>query len=383
MQNSIERAAALLQEAALGREPLSACLVAIGKLIDADASILWSPVATQAGGTPYVLENFDEERVQEYMSSYFLEGRDLALNILLARKQFRAVNRVEDLMPSKPYLRSELYNDFYRRLGTHEWLVGLSTPDYSRHGIVDMQMTFGRGSKRGAFGKEEVRTLKALSPHLNAAMLLFSERRRLAHESLAAAFEDAADAVAILNGDGLLRYSNTAFHALQRQLDPAGRRQHERPLESAAFKPVASAFFAARLEASESGLAANRCEFVMPGAPARRFVCVVSNVLTAAGFVARGRERLFLLVLRESTAVQDERVAALRARYKLTTAEAQVLRRFADGADLREIAALLGVTIHTVRAQVKSLLTKTGCRRQSQLAQLLDTALTGRLRLNL
>src|SRR5678815_4685424 len=110
MRNPIETVVALLQEAALGREPLSACLSAIGKLVNSDTGLLWAPGAAQAGTAPYYLDNLSAEQVEEYLANFFLQGRDPHLNAILTRTRFRAVNIGEELVPRKTFLRSDLYN---------------------------------------------------------------------------------------------------------------------------------------------------------------------------------------------------------------------------------------------------------------------------------
>jgi DNA-binding CsgD family transcriptional regulator len=61
----------------------------------------------------------------------------------------------------------------------------------------------------------------------------------------------------------------------------------------------------------------------------------------------------------------------LRQLYGLTPAETALAMRLMTGADPAQIAEERGVSIHTVRAQLKSLLAKTDTRRQSELVRLL------------
>jgi len=56
----------------------------------------------------------------------------------------------------------------------------------------------------------------------------------------------------------------------------------------------------------------------------------------------------------------------------LTTTEAQIALAVADGKTLTEIADNRRTSIHTVRNQVKSLLLKTGTRRQSEIVALVE-----------
>jgi len=57
--------------------------------------------------------------------------------------------------------------------------------------------------------------------------------------------------------------------------------------------------------------------------------------------------------------------------YGLTPAESRVAQKLMAGLSTQEVADQNAVSINTVRTQVKSLLSKTDCRRQSQLVRLL------------
>jgi len=61
----------------------------------------------------------------------------------------------------------------------------------------------------------------------------------------------------------------------------------------------------------------------------------------------------------------------LRGFYHLTPAECRVALLLGDGHSTSQIAEMLGVTNNTVRTQIKSIFSKTGVKRQSQLVSLL------------
>lgn len=77
-----------------------------------------------------------------------------------------------------------------------------------------------------------------------------------------------------------------------------------------------------------------------------------------------------LVVLRPATSPTDER-GRVADRLGLTLAEAAVALAIAEGATLAEVAAERGVSLHTVRNQLKSALSKTGAGRQSDLVRIL------------
>jgi DNA-binding CsgD family transcriptional regulator len=61
----------------------------------------------------------------------------------------------------------------------------------------------------------------------------------------------------------------------------------------------------------------------------------------------------------------------LKALFDLSSAEARVAERIAAGNTLADIGKQLSVSVHTIRAQLKSIFEKTGVRRQADLIRLL------------
>ena len=69
----------------------------------------------------------------------------------------------------------------------------------------------------------------------------------------------------------------------------------------------------------------------------------------------------------------DEISLGLGAQFGLTRSEAEVAVALSAGQIITEIAALRAVSVHTVRNQVKSALSKTNSRRQAELTRLIET----------
>ena len=75
-------------------------------------------------------------------------------------------------------------------------------------------------------------------------------------------------------------------------------------------------------------------------------------------------------LVRDEAGVGSEAAHFLRSLYGLTRAEAEIAVRIADGVGPAGIAGERGVSVATVRAQVKALAAKLGCARQSEIAAL-------------
>jgi DNA-binding CsgD family transcriptional regulator len=78
-----------------------------------------------------------------------------------------------------------------------------------------------------------------------------------------------------------------------------------------------------------------------------------------------------ILVLTKASRAPTQGTPLLQALFDLSVTEAQVAARISAGETAEQIAAADGKSVGTVRNQLKSVLAKTGCRRQVDLARLL------------
>lgn len=71
------------------------------------------------------------------------------------------------------------------------------------------------------------------------------------------------------------------------------------------------------------------------------------------------------------TLPQAPPVELVQSLFDLTPAEARVARSLSAGETVDEIASTGGVSLNTIRTQVRGVLEKTGCRRQAEVVALL------------
>jgi DNA-binding NarL/FixJ family response regulator len=98
---------------------------------------------------------------------------------------------------------------------------------------------------------------------------------------------------------------------------------------------------------------------------------LLASPLPHAHRIRSGADLLVLITDPDRTPCFPDNV--LRALYTFTPAETEVANGLLMGYSLQEIASLRHVTLGTVRIQVKSLLSKTGTGRQSELVRVLMT----------
>jgi DNA-binding CsgD family transcriptional regulator len=100
----------------------------------------------------------------------------------------------------------------------------------------------------------------------------------------------------------------------------------------------------------------------------RAIVHLIPITLTARDIFSRGYTLLVVTPVEMSVKVDDELIQGL---FDLTHAEAAVARAICEGLDRVQTAARHGVSVETVRTQLKAVFDKTGVRRQAELVGLL------------
>jgi len=89
-----------------------------------------------------------------------------------------------------------------------------------------------------------------------------------------------------------------------------------------------------------------------------------------SGWLLDKPQARYALIIESANRVDNSSLAALGKLFKLTTAEQTVLLHLMQEATLEEIAVSLGLSVHTVRTQIKSLREKTGVRRITALVHM-------------
>jgi DNA-binding CsgD family transcriptional regulator len=275
--------------------------------------------------------------------------------------------RGHDLIPQQAYAESELYRDLARHDGAYWFLGGSASVD--RAG----RMTFGlhRPPDAKDFTPADQRQLQLLLPHLQTALrLTFRFESLEATASTGLAFLNSMRmGVAVVDATGRVLCANRAAEGIAAARDgfslgslaagvAAARHDDTRRLHTAITR--ASAGGSTQPHALALSRPSGRRAYQVLVAPLPRRVRADAPAAVAA-----------LIAITDPEA--DARIPAERAAelYGLTPREAEMAALLAAGLSLDQAADRLAVTRETARTFVKSLLTKTGTRRQSQFVALL------------
>jgi DNA-binding CsgD family transcriptional regulator len=263
------------------------------------------------------------------------------------------------------YTDAELADDpFYRDFlwpAGFGWAVGNAIPLPTGDTLV-----FGleRMKKRGPVEASIVQQLDPLHPHIARSALMSArlqlERARVASETL----ELIGLPALVFNERGKVLAAN---HLLEALTDHVRWQAHGRVLLT---DPIADALFHQTIKTLDLENAVPVRSLVLRDADAT--ATLVAHVIP----ICRTARDIFvrcagMLVMTPVAPLQAPPVELVQSLFDLSPAEARVARRLAAGQTVDQIASIDGVSSNTVRTQVRGVLEKTGCRRQTDVIALL------------
>jgi DNA-binding CsgD family transcriptional regulator len=212
----------------------------------------------------------------------------------------------------------------------------------------------------GPTPRKAIRRLDALRPHLARAALVAARLQLEQARAMSQALEAFGLPALVFDHAGKVLAPNALIQALS---DHVAWRAGDRFALRAA--PADAQFEAARAAIASDEPGPPR-SFAVPGAT------LVGHVVP----IRRSARDIFsrcagVLILTPATLPQAPPAELIQSLFDLTPAEARVARAMAGGASVEEIARSAGVSVNTVRTQVRILMAKTGCHRQAEVVGLL------------
>ena len=376
--------AELAYEAALGGIDWQAVGEALKTLLRANTASLWAGQPSGGGIDMLYAANIPQEATRDYVAYY--HSRDPWTHGFLssgasAPGTLPSSVLGAQILPDSTFRRSEFYQDFARGIGLFH-LLGAVTP-LGRAG--GMFIGFHRPENAPPFGTAEREALDALLPHLRRALRL---RYRLqqaapspAERAAAAALHALPLAALVSDAEGQVLTANPAAEALlQSGRGLALRREAPppaRPRLTAGWKAEDIAL--ARLIQSVALGCVQGASLALsppPGSGAGPLVLLATPLparLDAGAPAAPRRARHVLLLLRDLGRPAPPDPALLAHLFGLTEAEALVACALLGGRTAEAVAEARGVGLPTIRAQIRSILEKTGAHGLRDLERILAT----------
>lgn len=344
-----ERVIAALYQAGMGQLDWGAALDVLAGQVGAGGITLDTYDFDASRGTVLASNMAPDPAIAEYNAVYG-QANPLAER---TRRQLRQglTYRASDFVPTAEFVRTELYNTVYRKLGLkHLTAVAL---DYRQSRST--QFSVIKPTDAADFSDREVALLADMQVHARQAWAgyraLARTQRRL--DELTSLWNLVEFAVLVVDSSRRIRFANRAAEDLLRALSRPGA------------------------ESSAESVGANLLRD-------RSLKAALNAVLVAGGVRHAGTLELPRFEQLRATVFElsDDRAAVLiidplrqrnlpldafRQRFALTEAEARVVRRLVHGDSLREAAEHIGIGYETARSQLKSAMAKNGWRRQSAL----------------
>lgn len=266
----------------------------------------------------------------------------------------RAMN-LEEVVPAEEFAGSFFYNEFTRPMGDDTFrCLGVRIANRWGSGIIAIH----RGRNQPSF---DPATADALDHHVAALRRVLSVRGRLAAlnrrlDSVETMLDHMGHAALLVRRNGSLVHANTMGEALLRRGDALVQRRGVLAGGSSRSTMRLRQAIATACAPAEIGASA----LLIERSVGRPLAVSIVPLRTS-----RGDRHALLIIEPESTA--EGSAPRLQSLYGLTRAEAEIGLRIADGVRPQWIADERGVSVETVRSQIKSLSAKLGCRRQSEI----------------
>jgi len=279
--------------------------------------------------------------------------------------------RTSAMWSDQELMRLPFYNEVVRPTGSFLGLhTALTCAGQRAHLIA------ARALGRADYAAEDVAAMQMLVPHLLTALRV---GRRLAATNLRAAGACAAldrlgTGVMLVDAKGRILFANrvaesllAAAHGLDTESEGLCARDPQ--ATRALLRLIAGCTDTARPNGGAGGLV------VVPCGDAGASVCVVvapfrpEGMELEAGWLSSARP-VAILFVGEPEQDRPLRKEALRHRFGLTPAEADLALEVAKGDGRQAAAARLGISLATARTHLERIFEKTGARRQAELVRI-------------
>jgi DNA-binding CsgD family transcriptional regulator/PAS domain-containing protein len=366
----------LLYEGALDAQPWQKALPALRQSFDAQVvSLVLRPPSDVDGGVilncvrPAPGQEPDEDALADpgdwearaYREQFF------ALDPFVNLPQDKIV-ALEDILSDKDLMASDYYQHYLQPTGLFR-ILGVDTLE---PGGMLARLRVSRRKTEPRFSKAERELLARITPHLRRAIQVYASLNRATSERdvYAGAVDQLSVATLILDEEGRLLNHNALAGAILDEADGLLLKDQHLHLEGRDLNKSLQEALSDVIRAQQDGATAVVRALRVRRSGERADLGLVIRPVPPSD---RGRGQAIPSVaifvsdpdLRESASQQ-----ILGELFGLTPAEANLAILLARGLSLTEASATQHISLHTSRAQLKSVFAKTGVSRQAELVRL-------------
>jgi DNA-binding CsgD family transcriptional regulator len=330
-----------------------------------DTSLLYVVQNPKAKSTDLLLsatDNFDDWAHSSY-TGYYRQRDVWGAGVLkvAAGRPGHGVFHGQKLLDTNTLLRSEIYSDWYRKVGIFHTFLGLF-PISNDLGIV----TINRPAAAKAFDQRDEARLGVLVPHLQRAVQIH-QRLSIAEQQRALTFEMLERltlGIFVLGADARVIFANAIA---QRNLQPGASLQLRRgclrlrhPAQQGRFEKAVhdAALTSVGQGTSAGGFVAVR----RPEGPPLSLLISPYRVSLAGRAHPRPSALLIFADPDTSTRAPEQILAQM---FGLAPAEARLVSALVAGQTMADYADGIGISTNTVKTQMRQIFYKTGCNRQT------------------
>jgi DNA-binding CsgD family transcriptional regulator len=273
----------------------------------------------------------------------------------------------DELVPEAELFQTQLYKKILEPCGLRYLTVMSLSATPRRMEAVSVW----RGPEQGRMGEEKREFLRSLMPHVQIALEVRQKLRaseRLS-ESVQTLLDQTSSAAFLVTHQGkVLHFNQPARDVLAASVGieiRKGRLCASERLNDAQLQSLLQPRRGDRWLAAGGAMRLHRRD-----GEGRPLQVIATPIATSALTVEKNA---MMVLMTDPDAEISYPDSVLKGLYGLTHAETEVANAYLTGYTSEEIALLRGVSLSTVRSQLKVLLQKTGTRRQSDLLRLLMT----------
>lgn len=354
-----------IYEATCDERPWGDLFGRLAQAFNAQSAHVFTPTLSASDRNHFWIQaGLEPEKVQDYLRE--CQEVDLWYLALLRRHGSMGTGftyTTLGLVDDRELSRSRYFSDYLKPMEIGHALGAVVSSGIDGDGLPLMSMNVYRPFGRPSFHAQDLDRFTQYQTHLRRALLV---RTRLNEAALASmALDRTATAVLVLAGDRRILLANPAAEQLLAQtavpLARGGVLRADSPAGNIELGAVLSA--CARREFSRSTGAMVR----LSGPPGSGLVV---RLVPPPSAMPQGHLAAAIGLLSREGAPPLEPAALMATLYGLTPSETELVRSLCAGRSPQEHSQLRGVSMATVKTQLRLVFGKTGVRRQAELMRL-------------